>query len=149
MISADTNVFVYAADDRDTQGRQAVAAAVIVELARHAQPVALQVVGELQNALRRRLRLPPHLAMQQARNVFALFPNFPYDADCVDVALAQAAAGRFSYWDALLLAACARAGVTTLLSEDMQDGAVFSGVRVLNPFCSGGMSPVVRQLLQI
>lgn len=149
MISADTNVFVYAADDRDDLGRQAAAAAVISALARREQPIALQVVGELQNVLRRRLRLPPHLAMQQARNIFALFPNFPYDADCVDVALAQAAAGRFGYWDALLLAACARAGVKILLSEDMQDGAVFSGVRVVNPFSPQGVSPAARELLEL
>ena len=149
MISADTNVFVYAADDGDRSGKQAIAGVVVAALAQQRQPIALQVVGELQNALRRRLRLPSHLAMQQARNIFSLFPNFPYDADCVDVALAYAAAGRFSYWDALLLSSCARAGVDVLLSEDMQDGVGFSGVRVVNPFSPQGVSPAARELLNI
>lgn len=149
MISADTNIFVYAVDDRDPEGRQAAARAVVLRLTAMQQPIALQVVGELQNVLRRRLRLPPHVAMQQARNIFAALPNFAYDARCVETALGQAAAGRFSYWDALLLAACARAGITTLLSEDMQDGSVFQGVRITNPFSPQGLTPRTRELLQL
>ena len=149
MISADTNVLVYAVDDRDKAGRQAVAKAVVLQLTAMQQPIALQVVGELQNALRRRLKLPSHLAMQQARNIFAAFPNFAYDAGCVEIALGQAAAGRFSYWDALLLAACARAGVTSLLSEDMQDGSIFMGVQIVNPFSPQGLSLRARELLQL
>lgn len=149
MISADTNILVYAVDDRDEDGRQAVARAVVLRLTALQQPMALQVVGELQNVLRRRLKLPPHVAMQQARNIFATFPNFAYDAGCVEIALGQAAAGRFSYWDALLLASCARAGITALLSEDMQDGSVFQGVQIVNPFSPQGLSPRARDLLQL
>jgi len=149
MISADTNVFVYAADDRETEGRQAVARVVVTTLAQRGQPIALQVVAELLTVLRRRLKLPAHLAGQQTRNIFAIFPNFSYDAGCVEIALAQAAAGRHSYWDALLLAACARAGVTTLLSEDMQDGSVFMGVRIVNPFSPQGLSTPAREMLEL
>lgn len=149
MISADTNILVYAVDDRDQAGRQAVARAVVLQLTAMRQPIALQVIGELQNVLRRRLKLPPHVAMQQARNIFVTFPNFAYDAGCVDIALGQAAAGRFSYWDALLLAACARAGVTTLLSEDMQDGSVFMGVQIVSPFSQRGPSARAREILQL
>ena len=149
MITVDTNVLVYAVDDRDNQGRQAIAQAVVLQLMDLGQPITLQVVGELQNVLRRRLKLPPHLALQQARNIYGSFQNFAYDAGCVDVALAHAAAGRFGYWDALLLAACARANVTTLLSEDMQDGMVFLGVQIVNPFSPQGLSPRARELLQL
>src|SRR5260221_12880894 len=123
MISADTNILVYALDQRDAAKFEA--SCVIREaLAERGQPLALQVSGELQNALRRGLGKPASAACQDARNVFVRFTTFAYDATCVEVALAQAAAGRFAYWDALLLAACARAGVTALLSEDMQDGMV-------------------------
>lgn len=149
MISADTNIFVYAVDDRDPLGRQPVAQAVVLRLTALQHPIALQVVGELQNVLRRRLKLPPHLAMQQARNIFATFPNFTYDAGCVEIALGQAAAGRYSYWDALLLTACSRAGITTLLSEDMRDGSVFLGVQIVNPFSPQGLSPRASKLLQL
>ena len=91
--------------------------------------------------------MPPAVASQHARNLFAAVPTFAYDAACVDLALAHAAAGRFSYWDGLLLAACSRAGVEVLLTEDMQDGASFAGVRILNPFSSTGLNDQARQVL--
>lgn len=41
-----------------------------------------------------------------------------------------------SHWDSLLVAACIEAGVTTLYSADMADGADYDGVRIVNPFRS-------------
>ena len=148
IVSADTNVYVYAADDRDPV-KQAAARGVYAALLAAGQPLALQVVGEFQHVLRRRLGMPAAVASQQARNLFVAVPTFAYDAACVDLALAQAAAGRFSYWDALLLAACSRAGVEILLSEDMQDGATFGGVRVINPFAADGLSQSARDILEL
>ena len=34
----------------------------------------------------------------------------------------------------MLLAACQKAGVTTLYSEDMADGMNYDGVAIVNPF---------------
>ncbi len=147
IVSADTNVFVYALDDRDRL-KQDISREVIAILARQDQPIALQVVGEVQNALRRRLKMPAHLAAQQARNVFVSFPSFAYDAACVDLALAYAGAGRFGYWDGLLLAACGRAGVQALLSEDMQDGQAVGGVQIINPFGPDGLTTAALKSLQ-
>jgi predicted nucleic acid-binding protein len=39
-----------------------------------------------------------------------------------------------SHWDSLLSAACQDAGVTRLYSEDMQHGADYDGVQIINPF---------------
>ncbi len=39
-----------------------------------------------------------------------------------------------SHWDAMLLAACKEAGVTTLYSEDMGAGTDYDGLAVVNPF---------------
>ena len=148
IVAADTNVFVYAADDRDPI-KQATARRVFTALLAAGQPISLQVVGEFQNVLRRRLGMPTHLASQQARNLFVAFPTFGYDAACVDLALAHSAAGRLGYYDGLLLAACSRAGVEALISEDMQDGAIFAGVRVINPFAANGLSEAARQVLEV
>ena len=40
----------------------------------------------------------------------------------------------FSIWDSALIAAASMLGCHTLLTEDMQDGQVIDGVRILNPF---------------
>jgi predicted nucleic acid-binding protein len=39
-----------------------------------------------------------------------------------------------SHWDAMLLAACKEAGVTTLYSEDMSAGTDYDGLTIVNPF---------------
>jgi predicted nucleic acid-binding protein len=39
-----------------------------------------------------------------------------------------------SYWDAAILAAAAKGRCTELLSEDLNPGQTYAGVRVINPF---------------
>lgn len=41
---------------------------------------------------------------------------------------------RLSHWDAMLIAACKEAGVTTLYSEDMDAGTDYDGLTIVNPF---------------
>jgi predicted nucleic acid-binding protein len=146
MISGDTNLFVYAMDARDP-GKHAVAKSVVSAMGRAPSAVGLQVVGELQNVLRRRLNTPPTTAYQYARKVLVQFPAFAYDERAVQLAFDEAGAGRFSYWDGLLLAAADAVGVKTMISEDMGDGRVFRGLEVVNPFGPAGPSDRVRQLL--
>jgi len=148
MISVDTNIFVYAIDQREP-AKQSVARSVILALARVETVVALQVVGEFQNALKRRLKLPPWAAAQAARNLLAQFGSFPYDSAAVELALAQSAAGRMSYWDALLVASADAVGVKTLLSEDMTDGLVHGGLEIINPFGPDGPSARLQTLLTL
>jgi len=145
-ISVDTNIFVYAADGRDA-AKNAVARSVLAALGRADVLIGLQVVSELQNAMRRRLRTAPWVAYQAARNVLVRFPSFAYDEQAVDTALGEAIVGRLSYWDALLLAAADAVGVSVMISEDMTDGLRFRGLEVVNPFGEGGLSERLRAIL--
>jgi predicted nucleic acid-binding protein len=43
-------------------------------------------------------------------------------------------AHRFDIWDAVIVSASAEAGCRVLLSEDMQDGFVWRGMTIINPF---------------
>ena len=148
MISADTNVFIYAMDPRDS-GKHAVAKSVVAAMERVQAVVGLQVVGELQNVLRRRLRTPPRTAYQFAQELLLQFPAFSYDERAVEAALGEAIAGRLSYWDALLVSAADAVGVRTMLSEDMADGFAYRGLHVVNPFGPDGPSARVRSLLAL
>jgi len=49
-------------------------------------------------------------------------------------ALATAQRWQISYWDAAIVEAARQAGCPTVLSEDLQHGMDFAGVRVTNPF---------------
>jgi predicted nucleic acid-binding protein len=41
---------------------------------------------------------------------------------------------QLSYWDALIVAAAESGGCAEILSEDLDDGAIYAGVMVRNPF---------------
>jgi predicted nucleic acid-binding protein len=148
MISCDTNLFVYAHDNRDL-AKQSTARLVLGALAGREAAIGLQVVGEVQNALRKRLKTPAQVAYSLASDLLLEFDSFAYDERAVGMALAEAIAGRLSYWDALLLSAADEAGIRTMLSEDMADGLVFGGLEVINPFGAAGPSERVRQLLAL
>jgi predicted nucleic acid-binding protein len=145
MISGDTNLFVYAMDSRDP-AKHAVAKSIVNAMGSAPSAVGLQVVGELQNVLRRRLKTPPATAYLYARKVLVQFPAFAYDERAVQLAFEEAEAGRFNYWDGLLLAAADSVGVKTMISEDMGDGRVFRGLEVINPFGPAGPSDRVARL---
>jgi predicted nucleic acid-binding protein len=42
--------------------------------------------------------------------------------------------GQWSFWDAMIVAACQDAGVTRLYSEDLPGSAPPEGLEIVNPF---------------
>ncbi|QTN18783.1 PIN domain-containing protein [Brevundimonas sp. AJA228-03] len=148
MISADTNVFAYLYDE-DSPQKQAVARATVAALAAKQGIVGLQVVGELNNVLRRKMGKTPSEAAQAGRRLIGAFSVFPPTRQAAVWALEQAGAATLQYWDALLLASARQAGVDTLLTEDLSDGAEINGVLIINPFGEQGLSPRARQVLEI
>ena len=57
-----------------------------------------------------------------------------YTFEDIEAAMHAHAEHGLPFWDALLWAVCARAGVTLLASEDFQNGRTLGRVTFLNPF---------------
>ena len=142
----DTNIFVYMLDGRDPV-KQASAIELVENLRSKDCLVSLQSVGELYAALTRRLKRAPWEAAQAARNLLVSFDSFGATRPATERALSEAMAGRFSYWDAHLLASAHEAECVVCFSEDMSDGARLAGVEVVHPFGPNGLSPRARSLL--
>ena len=49
-------------------------------------------------------------------------------------AVARSTADGVAFWDGLIVEAALSAGCTRMLTEDLQHGRVFDGLRVENPF---------------
>lgn len=148
MISADSNVFIYTADDSDWM-KQKTAGVVVKALSDRGAPIALQVIGEVRNVLQRKFKRTSSEASTFASHLLRAYPSFGYTRRAVEQALASSAGGRTSYWDGLLLASVEEAGCRVLLSEDMRDGATLGLVRIVNPFRTddGGLSTAAREVL--
>lgn len=138
MNAVDTNVLVYSLDS-DEPIKQARANALLASLVGGSQPTVLpwQVAGEFLNWLRRweaAGKLPAPMVEAHFRDVLTMFPLVVPGPSTFTTYFHLHARFSLSHWDAMLLAACAEAGVTTLYSEDMQAGATYGGLTIVNPF---------------
>jgi len=80
---------------------------------------------------------PDAIAHQQAVRLIESFRRFEVqDVTSVIMMAALAARQRFqlSYWDAAIIEASRAMGCAEVLSEDLNDGQDYGGVRVTNPF---------------
>lgn len=146
MITFDSNILVYANDER-FPGKQVAAQQAVRDVSLAGSPIAVQVVGETQHVLRRKFKRPTSDIVEAARNIIKAFTLISSTRADVETALTEMEAGRLGYWDALLLSTVARAGCTAILTEDMQDGATILGVEIVNPFGPNGLSSRAAELL--
>ncbi len=58
----------------------------------------------------------------------------PVDADLVRSAIALSRGSGISYWDAAIVRAAAVGGCERVLTEDLEDGRVLDGIRIVDPF---------------
>jgi predicted nucleic acid-binding protein len=146
-FTLDTNLLVYSIDSA-AEARHRLAREIVDRAVECECWLTLQALGEFYVAATRKGMTPPAEAAAQAADWLDLFPTVAASPSAIRTALAEAAAGRAFYWDALLVATAAEAGCTIVLTEDMSDGSVHGGVRVHNPFApSGELTETARDLL--
>ncbi|HZB88573.1 MAG TPA: PIN domain-containing protein [Terracidiphilus sp.] len=129
----DTNVLVYAEDSREPEKRKTALALILEHRRRRTGVVSLQVLQEFFVTATLKLKLDPVLAREKV--------EFHARFQVVEPAVADILAAidfhrlyRVSYWDALVLHSARQSGCSVLLTEDMQDGQIVDGVRIVNPF---------------
>ena len=145
LVTFDNDVLVCTARAGDPRR---IAALELLRIAARGRCVlTVQALGEFFFAATRRGYLPRPTAAAQARRWMTVFPTpAAASATAVVAAMDAAAEGRFSYWDALLLATAAEAGCAAAISEDMGAGALGT-IRVVPSFAEDGVNPAARALL--
>lgn len=134
MRFIDTNVLLYAAStapEERTKKEQALAILDEKDLA-----LSVQVLQEFYVQATHRTRTE-RLTHEEAVALVESWLRFRVQEISVQLlrdALGTSARWNVSYWDAAIVEAAREAGCATLLSEDLQDGMDFAGVRVSNPF---------------
>jgi len=132
----DTNVLVYAEDHGEPEKRAIALKLLADHIVSDNIVLSAQVLSEFYVNVRR-LKRP--LDAKQALNALeqlAAFPVVPVTADLVVAAAAASEKFQVSHWDALILETARAAGCTVVLSEDLNDGQDYGGIRVENPFKS-------------
>lgn len=145
MISLDANILVYAAD-LDAKERHEQAPEVIRRASNAHAGLTEQSLFEFFHASTRKGKISfadTAMTMQDLLQSFALL--LPQQTVIEDTLVLRDRCG-LSVWDTRLLAVCAAHGCDHLLSEDLQDGAQYGRVTVVNPFNPANAS-LIGQLL--
>jgi predicted nucleic acid-binding protein len=98
----------------------------------------MQVLNEYYVTLKRKIKpaLPAAEAWEQTRNLLTWNPQ-PTDTELLLRAHEIEQRYRLSWWDSLIVGAAQLQNCALLLTEDLQDRAVYGGVTVRNPFVLG------------
>ena len=134
MRFVDTNILLYAIS-RD-RGERAKATRANDILTARDLGLSVQVLQEFYVQATRPTR-PDRLSDDQAARLVQSFLRFRVqgiDTQLMLAALATCQRFRLSYWDAAILEAARAIGREVVLSEDLNDGQDYDGVRVENPF---------------
>ena len=134
-VFVDTSVLVYARDASEPLKRP-IAIRWLQDLWReHRGRTSTQVLNEYYVTVTRKLdrRLDPEAAWG---HVCDLFTWEPQEITCDLLRRAREIEQRYStsWWDSTVIAAAQLQECSVLLSEDFQEGMVFGGVAVWNPF---------------
>ena len=131
----DTNIILYSKDARGER-KQSIAEEVIARgILEATLVVSAQVLNEFYvNATQ---KLTPGMNREDARTVCRALSAVSCEPVTNEtIAAAWDVQERFalSWWDSLIVASALLAGCTRLMTEDLQDGLVIDGLRMVDPF---------------
>ena len=129
----DTNILLYGYD-LDAGAKRSVAQSLIEQawLQPGRTAVSVQVLQEFHVNFVRRGHSPDEATL--LIDDFSLWPVVDNSPALFRLGLGFQARWQLSLWDAMIVAAARTSGARELLSEDLNHGQEFDGVRVVNPF---------------
>lgn len=133
----DTNVLVYARDTSEPHKQPRAEAWIEYLWKMRAARISTQVLQEYYQTVTRKLKpgLTPEEARADIRDL-GLWKPIQVDASILEQAWRFEDKFRFSWWDALIVAAAHRMECRFLLTEDLNAGQIVDGIEIINPFQS-------------
>ena len=129
----DTNVLLYA-DDRSGGAKTTIAGELIDNLLlEDGGRISMQILKEYYANATGKLGMGRDVAATRAR-LYARLGLVPLEPDILWSAMDLHRLEPISFWDALVVRTAQAARCTILYTEDLQDGRVYDGVRIVNPF---------------
>ena len=132
----DSNILIYFADGADPQ-KQLIAENLIKNaVINDTGVISTQSLQEFFAATTRKLLCTKEKAKEYIENFSESFTVEQVSVSLILKAINISIKNQFSFWDSLILAAAIQTGCIICYSEDLTNGQIVDGVKILNPFTS-------------
>jgi predicted nucleic acid-binding protein len=132
----DSNILIYFADGADPQ-KQLIAENLIKNaVINDTGVISTQSLQEFFAATTRKLLCTKEKAKEYIENFSESFTVEQVSVPLILKAINISIKNQFSFWDSLILAAAIQTGCIICYSEDLTNGQIVDGVKILNPFTS-------------
>ena len=131
-VFLDTNLLVYSMDGYNKEKQEQCRILLKTVTSDMRGVISTQVMQEFYVAATRKLGADP-LTTKDVMNAFTRFEVVGVTPDIINSAVDCSILNRLSFWDALIVAAAESAHCDFLWTEDLNNGQVIRGVKVVNP----------------
>ena len=133
MKFVDTNVLIYFIDSRNT-AKQSIAHAVLANAIGSRQYViSAQVLNEFANVALKKLGMTEdevRQCIEAFQHIHVVFQQSGWTVRALEIRKQYG----LQFYDSLMLAAAEFVGCDEILTEDLNDGQIYCGVKAVNPF---------------
>lgn len=130
----DSNILIYFADSADPQKQQIAGELIKNAVINGNGIISTQSLQEFFAATTRKLLCSKEKAKEYLENFKDSFAveqvSVTHILKAVDICINN----QFSFWDSLILSAAIQSGCVICYSEDLTNGQIVDGVKVVNPF---------------
>jgi len=132
-IFLDTNILVYALDNKNPRKRD-IAREVLRKLSKSkSATLSTQILQEYFVVATKKLGIEP-LVAKKLINLFQNFEIIVPDLTLINTAIDTLILNKLSFWDSMVIVAAAQANCSAILTEDLNNGQIINGVKIVNPF---------------
>lgn len=132
-IFIDTNILIYSLDKHDPEKQKRARELLKKAAMEHSGVISTQVLQEFYVAATRKLGVDPILAKEMVHafnNYETVLITTEMIKDAIDCSVLQ----RISFWDSLILIAGEKALCEMVWTEDLNNGQIIKGIKIINPF---------------
>ena len=136
-IFLDSNILVYFVDEHDSKKQKIAEKLIKNSVEMKTGVLSTQSLQEFYSVVTRKSLC----SKEQAKTIVEKFKNtlpitqisVSHILKAIDISIQT----QFSFWDSLILAAAIQSGCSICYSEDMTNGQIVEGIKIINPFIEG------------
>ena len=134
FVFFDTNILVYTVDERNSQKQNIARDLIEKAIQNHNGIISTQTLQEFYNVAIKKLKCPKEKAkilVKMFSECLSVSPiSVPIVLNAIDISINN----QISIWDSLMLSSANDTGCIIIYSEDMNNGQIINGTKILNPF---------------